>query len=282
MKTHLLSFVISLLCTISALSLFAQASPVATVRVDSVWGCPGEIVEVPVRVYGIEQLGLDAFTFELQIDTALLEPVLVTWDPVRNQGMPVISDWDPDLLGRGSMVAMNYFLGNGRSNLAITWIDGTFGQPKFKGEDGTIVFKLNLRIKKTLTVPAVIEVVISNMAYEAALNQNYSVTRTNGHVLAKSIPNVKIDNTDFQYPFIDAWNVQHSDLSMCVEQTLPLTVSGAQRYVWESYRPDGIGNHHFPGGQADRILDRTDVFNPAFTPIPAGLLTGWYNIYIWG
>ena len=107
MKRHLLFFLVSLLLAAGTLSI-AQAQPGATVRMDSIWGCPGEIVEIPVRIYGISDLGLSAFTFEFQIDTALLEPILVSWDPDRNQGLPMILDWDPGLLQSGSFRASNF------------------------------------------------------------------------------------------------------------------------------------------------------------------------------
>ena len=187
MKTHLLSFMISLLLAVGI--SVAQAQPVVTVKMDSVRGCPGEIVKIPVQIHGVSDLGLSTLTFRFEFDTAMLEPVLLTWDPVRNQGFPIVSEWNTEFLNRGSF-AMNYFYSTGstQSSLMITWIDRMFGQEPFTLEDGVALFNLNIRIKQTLIEPTVIGLTLADISYyQAGRNRPYTVNREHGHVLAKSV-----------------------------------------------------------------------------------------------
>jgi hypothetical protein len=270
MKTRLPSVIIGLLFA-SALPKIVQAQT-ATLRLDSVWGCPGEVLEMPVRVSGVSELGLDAFTFYFQIDTAIIEPILLSWDSDRGMGMPLFSGWNEEFMERG-MYATNYFFEGwqtARPTIAITWLDRAFDQPKLKPVDGSILFKLNFRIKKTPTTSSAVTITVCNMAYDAVANKNYIVnlSEISGHILAKTSPQVKIEDKNFD-GIVDA--------RLCFDQNLPLKASGAERYEWELYP---TATHHY-GWQNEAqsistIFDRTDVFNPLFTPIPPGQ-TGRYN-----
>ncbi|MCL2027901.1 MAG: gliding motility-associated C-terminal domain-containing protein [Bacteroidales bacterium] len=265
MKTQLYFFVMGLLSAVGTMSV-VQAQPVATVKMDTVRGCPGEIVEVPVRIYGVSELGMDAFTFEFNLDTSQAEPVLITWDPVRDQGFPMIADWNEDLLKRGSFVA-NYYLGNTLSNLAVTWLDGAYGQPNLKFEDGSILFNITVKIKKAT---GTIDFPIALVAYEAARNINYDVNRVEAPVVQKNTPIVKIDRSELRPtpPRIIHGVVVDSnrnDHSMCVDHTLHLKASGAERYEWGIY--EVLANHYY-SDHMDTILDNPNVANPIFTPVP--------------
>jgi hypothetical protein len=279
MKTQLHSIVVGLLFAISMLLPNIIQSQTARVELDSVWGCPGQTVEMPVRVYGVKQLGLDAFTFWFEMDSVQLESALISWNPGINQGSPLITDWNSDILERGSFSATNYFFGNGKAIIAMVWLDATLGRPKLEIEDGEILFKINLRIKET---GSVVTPTTATMSYQAARHGNYTVDRTNsnGHILAASVPNVKIDDTYF-VPQMSNMGIQFADLHICENHTFAINVSGGERYEWNTYLGVTGGSNRFPANSAHFVLDRVDVHNPVFTPVPVnwGSLLGMYNYY---
>ncbi len=266
MKTRLLFLAIGLLFT-NMLSVAQQKDAFwgeghASVQMDSIWGCPGEIVEVPVRLYGISELGLNSFTLFFQLDTSLVEPVLLEWDSDKKMGLPLFTGWDMEFFSRGMFVT-NYFLAiqfYEHPNIAIAYANADPWGGPIKRPDGSVLFNLNLRIKKTPGSNDSVKLsrcgmAFGNGAYEFYDTRN-AVAAAGGRILAKSSPQVKIEGKKV-YPQTPAL-----DMRMCKDDNLPLTASGAERYEWETYPTDF---HHYTG-EAKNYLDRTDVFNPLFMP----------------
>ncbi|MCL2412974.1 MAG: hypothetical protein FWC98_02430, partial [Bacteroidales bacterium] len=254
MKTSL-RFVIGLLLAASTLSA-TWAQPVATVRLGTVQGCPGQIVEIPLYISGIENYGLDNFHFTIPLDTNILDAIILPY-PIQNQGFPHITYFNEEFLQRGN------FSANVRGNeIMITWIDRSADRlPTLQLEGENILFKLNVRIKEMPIEPTPVEIRLATLFYLSDQRRMpYQIHRIPGSVLAAAIPDVRIDRSTFDNPFINAWGRETSDFTMCVYHSWQFQASGAERYAWE------IINIPFIGTIPQIVLDRADVPNPVFTP----------------
>jgi len=260
MKT-LLRFVIGLLFIASTLSIWAQ--PKAVVQLDSVWGCPGQVVEVPVRVFGIEETGVSHFDFTFRLNTDVLEPLLLF--PESGQTFPLITAFNEELQQRGGFVAN--VVG---SEIIVAWIDRTAGRLSPTLEDGSVLFNLNLRIRDTerLLTPESIEIRLVTMGYmDWPTAISYVVEPRSGYVLAKSSPDVRIDRTFMDNPHYNLGILnphRFSDFTMCTDHSFQFIATGAERFVWHSLSIPGAGGHVM--GREHFVLDRLDVHNPVFTP----------------
>ena len=260
MKTQL-RFVICLLFAASTLSA-TWAQPVATVQLDSVWGCPGQVVEVPLRVFGVSELGINSFQFTFRIDTENLRPVLLSGNPEGTQGFPSITSFNPTLEQRGGFGA-NF---SGR-DIMIAWIDRMGGHvPPATLQDGDTLFMLNLELQGTPTVPEPIVIHIATLYHLVDVRGvPYNVSSRNGHVLAKSRPDVRIDRTFFDNPRYtqSATNpLRQSDITLCIDEPFQLKATGAERFEWISLSRSQGG---VPPERLYLLMDRTDVYNPVLT-----------------
>ena len=280
MKTQLL-LVVGLLY---ASSIMAQ--PEASFRLDTVQGCPGEIVELPVRLYGVKDLGITSFMFYLDIDTAVLEPVTTNGNfaSERPMGQPVITELNPKLVGR---FVANYGWNLGyqflKPVMILTYISSS-GQTIYGLEDGTLLGKIHLRIKQIATEPIVIKSYFgasNGIYYDLEL---YKTSLQPGVILPKPAPKVVIEGKSKLPGF---FGLDFVDFYMCELQSLPLQATGAQRYVWDlnttggtrmnsqegSYYgipESGEQNETYRQWVTDSAFDRTDVDNPIFTHFQDG------------
>ena len=264
MKTQL-RFVICMLLAASTLSATWAQQPVATVQLDSVWGCPGQVVEVPLRVSGVSELGIRTFHFTISLNSDILEPIVLSHDPATNLTFPSFTGFNDELMQRGGFVA-NFV----NSEILITWIDRTAGLNPPVLEDGSVMFNLNLRIRDQLVQPEPIEVRIATMTHlNMAQSVSYEVQRRRGYVLAKSAPVVRIDRTfmdnpsysQLEWPAADPRRI--SDVTICEDHPFQFRATGAERFVWENVPTDQVA---LPVEGIHWVLDRVDVYNPVFTP----------------
>ena len=267
MKT-LLRFVIGLLFVASTLSTAWAQPRTAIVQLDSVWGCPGQEIEVPLRVFGVSELGVDNFQFTIRFNTDVLEPVLENINPEGTQGFPVITGFNDELQRRGSFVA-NFMETQG---IMIAWIDRMQGQPSAMLEDGSVMFNINLRIRGQLAQPEPINIHIVTLYHVVwPVGVPYVVERRDGHVLAKSAPDVRIDRTFFDNPRYSQleWPLGNpsrwSDITLCLDEPFQFKATGAERFEWRSVLRPGAGSNTLPEALSHLVLDRTDVYNPVFT-----------------
>ena len=263
---------ICLLFVASTLSTALAQPRTATVQLDSVWGCPGQEIEVPLRVSGISELGVDNFHFTIRLPDGL-EPVLLSHDPETNRGFPSITFFNEELQQRGSFVA-NFM----DSEIMISWIDRTAGRPSPKLEDGSVLLHLNLRIRGSLATPEAIQIRIATMNHLIWPHSfPYQVNSPNGYVLAKSAPNVRIDRTFMDNPRYSqqGWpagsSSRFSDVTLCVDEPFQLKATGAERFEWRSLPVPWA--FFIPEGREYLVLDRSDVHNPVFT----GRSAEWFS-----
>jgi len=263
MKT-LFRFVIGLLLLASPLSAWAQST--ATVQLDSVWGCPGQIVEVPLRVFGLNQ-GVTNFDFTFRLNTDILEPVLLIQDTEQDRSFPLITGTHEVFAGqRGGLIT------NARGgDIMVSWFDRSAGQlPSVQLADGDTLFMLNVRINQQPTTPEPITIHLVSMHHMVSHphSQPYTIVRRNGYVLAKSPPDVRIDRTFFDNPRYTqlTWPAadprRMTDVTLCVNEPFQLKATGAERFEWRSLLQSQAG---VPPERLYLLMDRTDVYNPVLT-----------------